>query len=135
MLKEFDDRLVNTFPLLYKDRHADMSVTCMCWGFECSDGWYDILWRLSSRLEPLIEEWIAQNPGEADSHPRAAQVKEKFGTLRFYMTHETPEMSALISAAEQETEITCEVCGRPGSVRGTGWVTTLCDIHAAERDS
>lgn len=136
MKQDFDDRLVRTFPLLYKDRTADASVTCMCWGFECRDGWYDILWRLSSRLEPLVSEWISQNPELADAHPRASQVKEKHGTLRFYMTFETEAMSSLIDAAEQESGVTCDVCGQPGVLRGTSWLYTACDAHthASDRD-
>lgn len=135
MRQELDDKLVSSFPLLYADRKASMSVTCMCWGFECGDGWFDVLWKLSSELEPLIVEWIEQHPEDADAHPRASQVKEKFGTLRFYMTHETEAMSKWIDLAEQQTCSTCEVCGQAGTVRGTHWLTTLCDIHAAKRES
>lgn len=71
-------------------------------------------------------------PGYRPNHPRAAQVKEKFGGLRFYMTHYTDEMSALIREAEQKAEQTCEVCGVVGESRGGGWIKTLCDSCATD---
>jgi len=60
-------------------------------------------------------------------HPRASQVKEKFGTLRFYMTHTTDKMDKLIGEAEKLSEVTCENCGEPGTLRQDGWWRTLCD--------
>jgi hypothetical protein len=60
-------------------------------------------------------------------HPRASQIKEKFGGLRFYMTHATDKMYDLINEAERKSYTTCEVCGAPGEERGGGWIRTLCD--------
>jgi hypothetical protein len=121
MKKELDEKLCKEFPLLYCGRYADKQTTCMCWGFAIGDGWYDIIYDLSSKLEPLIAEM------SEDGRPRASQVKEKFGGLRFYMSSETDEMSKLISEAESASYITCEKCGAPGEQRGGGWVKTLCD--------
>ena len=39
-----------------------MQSTAMCWGFPGSDGWFDIIWDLSSKLEPLIQKFIDDNP-------------------------------------------------------------------------
>lgn len=58
--------------------------------------------------------------------PRAAQVKEKFGTLRFYMTHQTEEMSDIIRTAEMKSAKTCEECGKPGKLKGHGWYSLRC---------
>lgn len=54
------------------------------------------------------------------------QVKEKFGGLRFYVGETTDEMRKLISAAENLSYETCEVCGGPGEQTSTGWIKTLC---------
>ena len=43
MRKELDEKLCEKYPLIFKDRHADMTETCMCWGFECGDGWFNII--------------------------------------------------------------------------------------------
>lgn len=120
MRADLDSALVRDFPLLYADRSAPMTRTAMCWGFP-GDGWEPLLRRLSEKLEPLI----AAFPPE--ERPRAVQVKEKFGTLRFYMSGETTEMSAAIREAEAESARTCEACGAPGKARGGGWIQTLCD--------
>jgi hypothetical protein len=125
MRKELDQQLVSDFPLLFSDRHGDMRSTCMVWGFCCGDGWYKLIYELASKLEPLIVQYRKDNPG--DYWPRAAQVKEKFGTLRFYMTSETEEMSKLIKKAEADSRGLCERCGDPGKLREEyGWLVILC---------
>jgi len=55
------------------------------------------------------------------------QVKEKFGTLRFYIGNSTDEMEKRIDQAEDETAVTCEECGDPATLKGRGWVVTNCD--------
>ena len=61
-----------------------------------------------------------------------AQVKEKFGTLRFYYDGGDEYISGLVSLAESMSGVTCEECGAPGSHRDGGWIRTLCDTHEAE---
>ena len=126
MKPEFDKKLVEAFPLLYGDRNASMQSTAMCWGFSCGDGWFDIIWGLSSKLEPLIQKFVDDNP-TTEVYPKASQVKEKFGGLRFYMTHTNDEISDLIGKAEALSYKTCENCGKPGKERAGGWIRTLCD--------
>ena len=127
MKRELDEKLVKAFPLLYADRGADKRTTAMCWGFSCNDGWFDIIWELSSKLEPLIQEFAKKHP-DVDYYPRASQVKEKYGGLCFYMTSATDEMWDLIHEAEEQSCKTCESCGKPGEQRGIGWINTLCDV-------
>ena len=129
MTPELDAKLCSDFPMLYGDRDDSMQVTCMCWGFP-GDGWEPLIRRLSEKLEaairalPKAERWYC----------RAMQVKEKYGTLRFYMTTETAEMSAWIEEAEAESARTCERCGAPGRLRGMGWLYTACDAHSEAED-
>jgi len=128
MKEELDNKLVKTFPLLYGDRNASMQSTAMCWGFP-GDGWFDIIWDLSSKLEPLIQKFIDENQ-DTEHYPKASQVKEKFGGLRFYMTCGSDEIFDLIEEAEALSCKTCEECGKPGEAIGLGWVHTLCyDCH------
>jgi hypothetical protein len=174
MNKELDKKLVEAFPLLYGDRYASMQSTAMCWGFP-GDGWFDIIWDLSSKLEPIIQKFIDDNPNlscsncacDKDKHyacktktpgrclsirvvpfskeeppgnyracfcdtyigsyPRAAQVKEKFGGLRFYMTSGSDEIYDLINKAEVLSRKTCEECGQPGEEGAGSWIRTLCE--------
>lgn len=43
MKKELDETLCAKYPLIFRDRNENMQVTAMCWGFECGDGWYNII--------------------------------------------------------------------------------------------
>ena len=130
MKAELDAALVRDFPLLYSDRNAPMQTTCMCWGFECGDGWEPLIRALSAKLEAAI----AALPEADRPNYKAMQVKEKFGTLRFYLTMGTDEMFAAVDEAEAQSAETCEGCGQPGKRRGGGWIVTECDGCAAKRD-
>ena len=66
--------------------------------------------------------------------PTVTQVKEKFGTLRFYVGAATDEHYNYIRFAEALSARTCEVCGAPGKMRGHGWYYTDCDEHTSEGD-
>lgn len=55
MTPELDRRLVKTFPILYRDRHGNQLETNMIWGFEHGDGWFDIVWTLSEKLEKIAK--------------------------------------------------------------------------------
>ena len=48
------------------------------------------------------------------------QIKEKFGGLRFYSTVGMGDI-------EDQSYFICEECGKPGTLRDTGWWKTLCD--------
>jgi hypothetical protein len=43
MRKELDEALCAKYPLIFKDRSADMRTTAMCWGICTGDGWYNII--------------------------------------------------------------------------------------------
>jgi hypothetical protein len=44
MKPELQDKLIRKFPMIFATRYADMSRTVMCWGFDCNDGWFDLLY-------------------------------------------------------------------------------------------
>jgi len=95
-------------------------------GFSCFKGWRPILGRLLERLEAAIEA----QPVDAQNEFRLRQIKQKFGTLRVYVSGATPEMRAAIDEAEQESAFTCEVCGEPGRLADrNGWTSVKCDAH------
>lgn len=79
MNKENTKKLLEKYPKIFAQHKLDPSQTCMCWLFECDDGWYDLLNMLCSHIQFDIEK---------NGYPEleAVQVKEKFGTLRFYTT-------------------------------------------------
>lgn len=100
-------------------------------GIECGDGWFTLIDRLCTACESEIDALISQ--GLTEVHwPRVAQIKEKFGGMRFYVNGSvTDELRALILAVEEEeSRRTCEYCGAPGKLREGEWRHTYCDQHA-----
>lgn len=51
MREELDAKLVEKYPYMFQNRYKSMRETCMCWGFECGDGWYQILDSLCGQIE------------------------------------------------------------------------------------
>jgi|SRR5689334_9979194 len=96
--------------------------------FECEDGWFPIIDKLSAKLEPMIIAYNLLYP-ENDCCFYASQVKEKYGALRFYMSCATEEMFKEIEQSELESEKTCEVCGKEGKLNSGPWYQTLCNEH------
>ena len=64
--------------------------------------------------------------------PQIQQIKEKFGSLRVYVSYGDEVVHELIGYAEYLSSVTCEVCGAPGEMRNDRWVKTLCDDHAVQ---
>ena len=144
MRPELDEKLCKDYPKIFANRNGDMTTTAMCWGFECGDGWYDIINALCHSIQEHIdwknstrERLLNNNPHNLKVPDEveqvvAAQVKEKFGTLRFYTDGGDDYTYGLINMAESMSAVTCEECGNKGHRRHGGWVRTLCDVHAEE---
>ena len=61
--------------------------------------------------------------------PEIVQIKEKFGTLRFYYNGGNDRVAALVNFAEAMSGVTCEICGAPGTRDDIGWIKTHCVAH------
>ena len=187
MKQELDKLLCEKYPKMMVNRNKSMRETCMCWGFDCGDGWFNILDQLMGNIQHHIDwkekqhnwavkynemaqagktgnvelfadlvakeyadqqyigaEYIKERCEEMIKNPlrdvpdlipqvTLDQVKEKFGTLRFYYSGGDDYISGLVSMAESMTGVTCEECGNPGESRGGGWIRTLCQTHHDER--
>jgi hypothetical protein len=120
MREELDKALCDKYPDIFSDRYSSMMDTAMCWGFDCGDGWYNIIDILCQHLV-----WITPKEGPK---PVAIQVKEKFGTLRFYLKYGTDAHYALTAIIEDISSTICEECGTNQNVttQGSGWIRTLC---------
>jgi hypothetical protein len=132
MKQELDEYLCKVYPKIFANRYKDMTETAMCWGFDCGDGWFQILNQLCNNIQHHLN-WKNED-SEVVAQVVADQVKEKFGTLRFYYTGGDDYISGLVSMAESMSGVTCEECGAPGESGGSGWITTLCETHRAERE-
>lgn len=74
------DEIMKKCPVLYRQRKLPMTQTCMCWGIDCGPGWREPINNLSVAIE-VINNDVGRKYGFA---VEAVQVKEKYGTLRFY---------------------------------------------------
>lgn len=91
-------------------------------------GWHSI-------IERLHEQLLAIDPDY-----EVVQVKEKFGTLSYYVASEKEgffdQARPFIDAAAEESSRTCERCGDPARTRrGSLWWKSLCDACDAARAS
>jgi len=117
MNKKNTKKLYNDFPNLYKQHKLSIMESCMPWGFDCGDGWFNLIYDLSKKISDIAPEC------------EVVQVKEKFATLRFYVNGYNDEIDKLINEAEELSGRTCEICGdtETAKIRGDGWLSTLCD--------
>lgn len=123
MSPEKAQELIDRFPELYRGRTKPLTASLIPFGFECGDGWFDLIAELSRRIDD-----IAKAAGLTDDgYPEAMQVKEKFGGLRFYVGTATDEVFTAIDEAEAKSLKTCETCGQPGRQVGVGWIVTICE--------
>lgn len=144
----------------YKQPHPSWHEKLMpyfCEGWypypSCQDGWKKIVLDAVAKIDKLNVPWSI------------GQIKEKFGTLRFYaeldmmsdewrqkvsnpghkltkydqkmfsfyqlsleeQTHVYLQFNMVLRDAEHQSEVTCEDCGKSGSLRSMSWVRTLCD--------
>lgn len=102
------------------------------WGFECGDGWFDIIWNLCYNIDTMLK---SEYPELCDGFI-VTQVKEKYGGLRFYVGSAPEEIFDLITITEEGSEKICEVCGERGENQQIfGWYMTTCPTHTEERKS
>jgi hypothetical protein len=139
MRLELDKLLCEKYPKMMVNRNKNMQETCMCWGFECGDGWFNILDQLMSNIQHHID-WNNQNFDKGYKQYKQVaqvtldQVKEKFGTLRFYYTGGDDIIDGMVRMAESMSGCTCEECGNIGKSRGGGWIHTYCESCETKRE-
>ena len=106
------DQAMKRYPKLFKN--------CYC-GFDTGIGWENLLIEAFEELNKLDTINIVQ-------------IKEKFGTLRLYVGGSNyDQVDKIVDEAERKSAITCEYCGKPGKLRQTSWLKTLCDDCQANR--
>lgn len=180
MSPEKDAYLCEKYPKIFVNRNSDVKESCMSWGFEIDDGWFQLInhacsliqshidWKneqieknikfnlaiekatigdlsllyeaLSIKNPDIVSTWQQEQIDKAlagelrkmsDMIPQlvADQIKEKFGTLRFYATGGDEYTNGVIRMAESMSCVTCEVCSKPGMTNGKGWIKTTCEEH------
>lgn len=77
MYSQLTRRLCTDFPNLYSGHTKTPTESSMCWGFECGDGWYQLLRALSENLVTHLEK----NP---ELKFEITQIKSKDHSLRIH---------------------------------------------------
>lgn len=136
MREGLEEKLVKEFPFLEenseKKEEDRIDNLYLAFGFECDDGWYELLREMFSEIVARYEE--AGVPVDLE----ILQIKEKFAELRVYYSFKeesTPDKEELrndvdkiIEAYENKSRKVCEICGAEGEVRKKGYrMKTLCD--------
>jgi hypothetical protein len=134
---EFDDYMVKSYPDLFRQRHLPATETCMCWGFEVGKGWRPTLNSMCEKITAIIRAYPS-------IHVEFTQIKEKYGSGRFYYNSwhdESAEESRIelilsaigaiddiIERAERAVDSICAITGEQYYTKITygGWVYDIC---------
>jgi len=121
---KLSQELINKYSHLFEPDEVRMDITksCMAWGMECRDGWHDLIEKMMEEISALKLEGFY-----------FTQIKEKFGTLRVYTNYYNEEVEAIIQKYEDISAVTCEVCGKPGTINDGGWLQVRCEEHKDAR--
>jgi len=132
MTPELEQELYDKFPDLFSNKDKGPQISCMAFGIECNDGWYDLIrsicWKIKQH-ERNIDDRKKYNPEYTTNYVSVKfdQIKEKFGGLRIYYSGGDDYVSGLISLADEMSYKICEVCGNKGQPNKGGWIRTLCE--------
>ena len=135
MKDELQKTIYEKYPSLFANVGKSAMESCMAFGIECGDGWYDILSSLcfmiaqhERNIEGNNKYRISQNEKPVEYYPvKFDQIKEKFGGLRVYFSGGDDYVEGLVGMAECWSFKTCETCGERGEPTKGGWIMTLCD--------
>lgn len=108
------------YPQLYKGNYIS---------FDLQPGWQEVLHNLSRSIVTLL----ANQPLVAAKF-RVLQVKDKFGSLRFYYTPHDRHIQMVVDAAENASKKLCFGCGERGTQKQcNGVLVTACDSCVLEQ--
>lgn len=136
MNKHLEKYFVKTYPKIFLEMYGPVNKTCMHWGITCGDGWFNLLdslcykiqSRIDRRADNLKNGYVIHGEFELIPQVVAKQIKEKFGTLRFYYGGGDDTIEGYVEMAESLSAFICEECGMSDLSLGntTHWIRNLC---------
>lgn len=148
---ELQHQLCKKYPSIFREMGGDPKDSCMAWGIECGDGWHDLLDILCKTITSHVDHANRLWPSLKFAVV-AAQVKEKYGSLRFYTdfvyAHDLEihdldkvnkyinEINGMIMMAEIMSAHICENCGEKGTRGNEVFPRVECDsCNTLRRDA
>ena len=133
MKVELQNKLFKKYPKIFGQKDLPMNQTAMCWGIDTADGWYGLIDELCKQIQWHIDHNLNDDELVKSVQVEATQVKEKYGTLRFYYQGGDDFIEGLVWMAEGMSGRICEECGAPGKPDDGGWIRTLCHLCRDKR--
>lgn len=136
MDQQLQNQLFEKYPDLFSNKDKDIMHSCMGWGIEAGNGWYDIIssicWMIKQHENNV--KWQTEYKQKTDPDYQSDyfpvkfdQIKEKYGGLRMYFSGGDEYVEGLVSMGEAMSYKICEICGNKGEPNKGGWISTLCD--------
>lgn len=132
------NELYEKYPVFFSNKDKSRRESCMAFGIECNNGWYNIIsnlcWMINQHENNINLRTKFKQKEDASyqsdySSFKFDQIKEKFGGLRIYFSGGDDYIRGLVNMAEAISYNTCEICGNKGQANKNGWITVLCDAH------
>lgn len=146
MNKNLQNKLYKKYNSIFRDRSKSIQESCMPWGISVGNGWYSLIDSICIFIRNLEEN-------NKDIKIVADQVKEKFGSLRFYyhLEGKLKPRKLLKQKIESDLELedrrnviidrldgaidlayylsirTCEDCGAPATIQTKGYISNICE--------
>ena len=107
------NELYEKFPHLYRERTAPLESSGMGWGFGCENGWYNIIYEMSKKIDKISTE--------GEHAPAISLVsRHEDGTLYVAVSNITPPVADIVTRATAQSRLTCEFCAyTPAFLRTT----------------
>ena len=120
------EKLIQKYPKIFKQYEGNPGM--VNW-YGVPQGWLLIIDKLCGAIQHYVDNttrYINGNPTKP-TQPTLTQMKEKFGSLRFYMEGSDDYVEGMISMAEYMCDNTCQECGAENDLGVTsGWISVLC---------
>ncbi len=144
---ELESKLYAIDPVFFRQKDLDMTQTCMCWGIECGDGWFEPIREFVTKVKTLNGLLAPLNMCIV-----ASQIKSKWADFTCYwnvdildseknvqLTEEQQDaidlvhsmMDDIVDGCVEKCSHTCELCGKQSFWKDEvfvcgSWLTVKC---------
>lgn len=135
-IEKYNKELIKEYPFLemrnvFTDKPTNNFM--FTWLDDMPEGWRIAFGKeICDELKQALIDYDNKNGTDMLHKYRIHQIKEKYGSLRWYDNGVTPEMSVIISKYEMMSEKICIICGEKAVYSTKGWISPYCEICSSE---